>query len=153
MFIKPTETFMYLHRSSAHPNATFKGFIKGEIIRHKRNTSDPHKTEHLISQFKKRLILRGYSESEIDSVISQTETVVRQDLLKNNKTKSNRPPSVLVTNYNPAVQKLGKILRKHWKVILKDKECKEIFPVPPIIGYKRHRNLNELLNSNRRHTN
>lgn len=33
MFIKPTKTFMCLHRSSAHPNATFKGFIKGKIIR------------------------------------------------------------------------------------------------------------------------
>lgn len=33
MFIKPTKTFMCLHRSSAHPNATFKGFIKEKIIR------------------------------------------------------------------------------------------------------------------------
>lgn len=60
---------------------------------------------------------------------------------------------MLVTNYNPAFQKLGKTLGKHWKVIPKDKECNVIFPVPPIIGYKRHRNLNELLNLNRRHTN
>ncbi|XP_062598993.1 uncharacterized protein LOC134260453 [Saccostrea cucullata] len=81
-FIKPTETFMYLHRSSAHPNATFRGFIKGEIIRHKRNTSDPHKTKQLISQFKERLISRGYSESEIDSIVSETQTINRQELLK-----------------------------------------------------------------------
>lgn len=47
-FIKPIETLMYLHRSSAHPNATFKIFIKGEIIRYKRNTSDPQKANHLI---------------------------------------------------------------------------------------------------------
>ncbi|XP_061170725.1 uncharacterized protein LOC133180172 [Saccostrea echinata] len=123
-FIKPTETFMYLHRSSAHPNATFRGFIKGEIIRHKRNTSDPHKTKQLISQFKKRLLSRGYSDSEIGSIVSETETINRQDLLKNSKTKSNRPPSVLVTKYNPAVQKLGKILRKHWKIIQKDKQLR-----------------------------
>ena len=152
-FIKPTETFMYLHRKSAHPNATFKGFVKGEIIRHMRNTSDPHKTEQLISQFKRRLISRGYLASEIDNIISETKTINRLDLLKNRKIKSNGPPSVFVTKYNPAAKKLGKILRKHWKIIQKDKHCSTIFPAPPIIGYKRHKNLNEFLNSNGQHIN
>ena len=146
-FIKPTETFMYLHRSSAHPKATFRGFIKGEIIRHKRNTSDPHKTKQFISQFKKRLLSRGYSVHEIDSIISEVEKINRQDLLKDSKITSNRPPSVLVTKYNPAVKKLGTLLRKHWKIIQKDKRCSAIFPLPPIIGYKRHKNLNELINT------
>lgn len=68
-FIKPTETFMYLHHRSAHSNATFKGFIMGEIIRYKRSTSGPQKAKQSILQFKKRLILRGYSESEIDNTV------------------------------------------------------------------------------------
>lgn len=29
MFMKPTETFMYLHHRSAHPDATFKGGYQG----------------------------------------------------------------------------------------------------------------------------
>lgn len=117
--MKPTETFMYLHRRSAHWNATFKGFIMGEIIRYKRSTSDPQKAKQLILQFKKRLILRGYSESEIDNTVLETESINRHDLLKNSKTKSNRPPLVFVTKYNPAVKRLGRILRKHWYIIKK----------------------------------
>ena len=39
-FLKKTETFQYLERSSCHPNSTFKAFIKGETIRHMRNTSN-----------------------------------------------------------------------------------------------------------------
>lgn len=110
---------MCVHRRSAHSNATFKRFIMDEIIRYKRSTSDPQKAKHLILQFKKRLILRGYSESEIDNTVLETESINRHDLLKNNKTKSNRPPSVFVTKYNPAVKRLGRILHKHWYIIKK----------------------------------
>ena len=38
-FIKPTNTFQYLHRISAHSKSVFKGFIKGECIIHARNKS------------------------------------------------------------------------------------------------------------------
>lgn len=47
-FNKPTETFMFLHRCSTHPNATFRGFIKGEIIQYMRNTSGQQKARQLI---------------------------------------------------------------------------------------------------------
>ena len=33
---KNTDTFQYLHRESCHPSATFKGFVKGEILRYTR---------------------------------------------------------------------------------------------------------------------
>lgn len=115
------------------------------IIRLKRNTSNPQKTKQFISQFKTRLLSRGYSVHEIDSIVSEVEKTNRQDLLKDSKITSNRPPSVLVTKYNPAIKKLGTLL--HWKIIQKDKQCSAIFPIPPIIGYKRHRNLNELINT------
>ena len=36
VFSKPTETYQYLERNSAHPLATFKGFIKGEVLRYAR---------------------------------------------------------------------------------------------------------------------
>lgn len=45
--IKPTETFMHLHCSSARPNATSRGIIKAEIIWYK-NTSGPQRTKGLI---------------------------------------------------------------------------------------------------------
>ena len=36
IYTKPTETFQYLDRNSAHPLTTFKGFIKGEVLRYAR---------------------------------------------------------------------------------------------------------------------
>ena len=42
------------------------GFIKGETIRHIRNTNNGDDLHDIISNFRKRLIDRGYRESEID---------------------------------------------------------------------------------------
>ena len=38
-YIKPTNSFQYLHRQSAHSPSVFKGWIRGECIRHLRNRS------------------------------------------------------------------------------------------------------------------
>ena len=38
-YIKPTNSFQYLHRQSAHSTSVFKDWIRGECIRHMRNTS------------------------------------------------------------------------------------------------------------------
>lgn len=98
---KPKEIFTYLHRSSTHPNATLEGFIKGYIIRHKKNTSDLQKAKQLILQL--RLISRGYSESEIVYIVLETKSINRHDPLVNS-TKLKRPPLVFVTKYNPALK-------------------------------------------------
>jgi hypothetical protein len=36
-YLKHTETFQYILASSAHPSFCLKGFVMGEILRHKRN--------------------------------------------------------------------------------------------------------------------
>ena len=50
-YIKPTNNFQYLHRESAHPTSVFKGLIKGECIRHMRNTYDSTIFEKKIGTF------------------------------------------------------------------------------------------------------
>ncbi|XP_072020417.1 uncharacterized protein [Amphiura filiformis] len=52
-FTKPTETWGYLDRSSCHNPSVFKGFIKGELIRLVRNSSD-----------KKSLMMTGKQSSQ-----------------------------------------------------------------------------------------
>ena len=53
--IKPTNSFQYLERKSAHNPSVFKAFIKGETIRHLRNTSDEKHFTDTINDFKLHL--------------------------------------------------------------------------------------------------
>ena len=68
-YIKPTNTFQYLDRKSAHNPSVFKGFIKGETIRHMRNTSDADVFQEILNDFKTKLRKRGCSDDEINQNI------------------------------------------------------------------------------------
>lgn len=143
-YTKPTETFQYLERSSSHNVSVFKGLVKGEIIRHIRNTNDELETRKLIEAFKVRLIRRGYKSAEIDKIIQSTRMIKRTDLLQD-KIKSKRKVTVFVTKYNPAIKQLKKLLVKHWKELSNNDRCKQIFQNLPMVAYSRGKNLQELL--------
>ena len=64
-YFKSINSFVYLQRNSCHSKHVFSGFIKGEAIRHIRNTNNGDDLHDIISNFRKRLIDRGYRESEI----------------------------------------------------------------------------------------
>ena len=112
-FIKPTETFQFLHRESSHPSSVFKAFIKGEILRYKRNTNSVTDFKAQTAAFKKRLINRKYSNTEIDKVIEETQNINRTDLLTKQKTDRTKP-LVVITKFNPAVKGLKS---KHKKTL------------------------------------
>ena len=142
--IKKTETFQYLDRTSAHPTSVFKAFIKGEVIRYIRNTSDTNELEKITESFKDRLMNRNYKEQEIEEIIENIINKNRTELLRQSN-KSKEKPLVMITKYNPAVKHLKRKLLKHWKLILKNEDCKDLFKNKPIIAYKRNKNLQELV--------
>ena len=99
LYIKPTNTFQYLHRTSAHNKSVFKGFIKGECIRHARYTSDCTILLERLQEFQTHLTKRGYSIFEIQPIVHEISTTDRNELLKRqiNKRKSKTIPNVMVT--------------------------------------------------------
>jgi hypothetical protein len=62
-YFKPTETFQYIQASSAHPSFCLKGFVKGEILRHKRNCNNVPVFMKTTLIFYKYLRQRGYSRA------------------------------------------------------------------------------------------
>ena len=67
---KKTETFQYTHFTSCHPPSVKKGFVKGEALRILRTNSSKTTFEENISNFKKRLIDRGYPQTMIENLLS-----------------------------------------------------------------------------------
>jgi hypothetical protein len=65
------------------------GFIKVETIRHIRNTNNGDDLPDIISNFRKRLIDRGYRESEIEknisTILSEDRSNFLQPTIKNKK--------------------------------------------------------------------
>ena len=86
-YFKPTNSFLYPHRESCHSRHVFIGLIKGEAIRHIRNTNDKNELQTILSSFKLNLIKRCYNEIEIDDNINQALSNNRAEFLKQEKQK------------------------------------------------------------------
>ena len=68
---KPTEKFQYTHFKSCHPPGVKKGFVKGEAIRLLRTNSNEGEFSTQIENFKKRLLERGYTETQIKKLLQK----------------------------------------------------------------------------------
>lgn len=146
-YIKPTNSFQYLHRQSAHSSSVFKGLIKGECTRHLRNTSDQAVLLNIFKDFKTHLEKRGYKQSEIEPIMQETLSANRMDLLNKQKKKNNKKavPNILVTKFNPCIKGLRKRLMKYWDNIQHDEVCKKLFTTPPMVAYSKHKNIGDLI--------
>ena len=60
---KSQNKYHYLSPRSCHPTHTLSGFIKGELIRYSRNSSQEFYFEHTKQLFLSRLLNRGYSRT------------------------------------------------------------------------------------------
>lgn len=147
-FHKPTDSYAYLHRSSAHYEKVFKGILTGHIIREIKINSEPDNFTNEITQIKERFSKRGYKSKEINNAIKSTADITRDQILKGGRKRDkSRKPLVLITKYHKGLTKLPKLIRKHWHLIEKNEEAKSIFPKPPMIAFKRNKNLAEYLTS------
>ena len=141
---KPTETFQYTHFSSCHAPGVAKGFIKGEALRPLGTDSSKALFEENINNFKSRLSDRGYPKNVVEKTLIEVKFEERKYALQEKqKVRKNILP--FVTQYNPSVPNLKKVLMSKWHIIEKQPLLREVFREPPIISYKRGRSLKDIL--------
>jgi len=93
---KPTEIFQYTHYTSCHPSGVKRGFIKGEAIRLLRTNSSGKNFQESPSNFKIRLLARGYPKN-VERILSEVSFAGRQSALKQKTHKQILP---FVTTYH-----------------------------------------------------
>ena len=147
VFTKPTETYQYLDRNSAHPLATFKGFIKGEVLRYARLCNNINDFIEKRDSFIEKLLMRNYCKDEI---YSTTTSSIKHTESHNHLTKKlrvSKPPLVFKLTYTPHIKTmhLKQALTQHWHLIAQHQHLSQLFPNKPLIAYKRAKNLKDLL--------
>ena len=141
---KPTETFQYTHFTSSHPPGVKKGFIKGEALRLLRTNSSETAFNDSITNFKSRLIARGYPHKMIQTTLSEVNFAGRQSALLQ-KAKARKQILPFVTTYHPSVGNLKNILMLNWDLIQNQPLLNTIFKNPPILSYRRGKSLSDRL--------
>ena len=69
--------------------------------------------------------------------------IPRQEALKKVvKSKDSKRP-VFVISFDPRLPSITAIIKKHWRTMSKDPRLSEIFPLPPLVAYKRPPNIKQ----------
>lgn len=98
-FYKTTNSFMYLHRSSSHPSSTFKGTVKGELVRLLRSSSDEDTYNLTKDKILHHFRQRGYREGLLRKAANQVTYPHRSYHLQDRDEKE-KPPPLFITHHH-----------------------------------------------------
>ena len=91
------------------------------------------------------LLSRAYSLKVIQAAIDRARQIPRLKALEKVIRKKTTDRPVFVIHYDPRLPSVNAIVKKHWRVMTQDPKLKEVFPDPPLIAYKRQKNLRQVL--------
>ena len=131
-------------RTAGHAPGVGKGFIKGEALRLLRTNSSEHTFKDNIENFRLRLFKRGYPVNLVNNVLAEIQFKERESALKN-QNKGQKKILPFVTQYNPAIPNLKKILMSKWHHIENQPSLREIYKEKPIICHKKGKSLKDIL--------
>ena len=94
------------------------------------------------------LTKRGYNKKETTTQINRAISIPRNKLLNKVKT-SNTERFLLTVTYNRTLPDLKAIIDKNWHILQIEPKLKEIFAEPPILAFKRNKNLKDIIGGNK----
>lgn len=96
-----------------------------------------------------KFLERGYPDHLIDQHRLRACSIDRKDLLIPKIKETNKKPRIpFVSTFGPFSKQVANVIRKHWPLLKRG--CPEVaeFQTPPILAYKRDRNLCDILVKN-----
>ena len=146
LYRKPTDKQLYLRNDSCHPSHTKKSLAYGLGLRLRRICEKDNDYYKHRADLKKQLRKRGYSGKLIEQQLQKVDKLEREKLLDdttNKKDNSHRVP--LVLTFSKLLPDVGNILRKHQATLHQSERMREIFKEPPLLAFRRDRNLCDVL--------
>ncbi|XP_071177436.1 uncharacterized protein [Mytilus edulis] len=142
---KKTDKHQFLSPKSCHPKHCSRSIPYSQAIRLKRICSSESKLNYRLGQLKTQLKSRGYKTQNITDAFDKAKEKDRASLMeyKDKTTRADRIP--FVVTFHPDLTNISSSIRKHWRLIENDSSLKEIFPSPPVIAYRRPKNLKDIL--------
>lgn len=142
LYVKPTDKQLYLNSSSCHPSNTKKGLAYGLGLRIKRICEKEKDYQRHRQDLKIQLRKRGYSGKLIESQLQKVDRLERSDLLRYSGKKDKNAKRVpLVMTYSNLLPDVHGIVRKHMDVLYRSSRMREVFKEPPIVAFRRDKNL------------
>ena len=144
LFVKPTDTHQYLQASSCHVYHSKRAIPYSQALRLNRICSDISFLDHRCNQLESWLKQRGYNDKLVRDQIVKARKLKRDDLLDREKPATDQKLTLNIT-YHPAYAKLKETLHHIHLLLAPNEEHRKVFPLPPIVGFKRGKSLKDFL--------
>ena len=143
LFNNKTDCYACLHRKSEHLESLKRSIPYAQALRLKRKCTEDCDFNAHCDILTKEFIDRGYKKAEIYDSISKTFDRNRENLLTpNNEPKQGNP---LTLTWNRTLPNAKDVVRKRWNISQINSKVKNVFPEPPIMCFRRNKNLKGFL--------
>ena len=139
---------MYLLPSSSHFHSVSDNIPYGVALRLKRICSTEEEFSKKSIEYKNHLLARGYKRNRVKKQFQKANFFSRETLLTKQPKISSNKKIVLNLDYHPILRNVGSIIKRHLPILYKSVAMKETFNPDKtriMIGFRRHKNLKEIL--------
>ena len=148
LYRKPTDRNQYLLTNSCSPATCIENIPFSLALRIVRICSKPDWREQRFQELKDLLLARSYRPGLVDAAINRARTIPRAQALKrvDRLTQPRRP--VNVVTFDPRLPSIQKIHQKYLKGMTeKNPYLENVFPKPPLVAFRRQKNIKGAENS------
>ena len=143
---KPTDSHSYLTYSSSHPRSCKNSIPYSQLLRLRRLCSDDNDFDTQAKKMGTFFQERGYPSDITTAALQRCQTITREESLRiKEKDTDNCQRTPLVITYHPSIAPVSEIIRRNWHIISDHPSTKDIFTDPPIISYRRDKNIKDHL--------
>jgi len=105
--------------------------------------------EKHLADLSSHLQQRGYKKKNVEAAIQKGKENTRQDLLTYNTKKETQDRVPLVLTYDHRLARTSTLLHQHMPLLHQSDKMKRLFTKPPLVAFRRSRNLKDLLVSSK----
>ena len=147
VYSKPTDSHLYLHGTSCHPQSSKNGISTGVATRLKRICSSDIEFEKQSEIYKAYLAARDHVPSIIEKSFENVKNKSRDEIRRLKCNSFTTKPKVIFSyEFNPRGPDIKEIVNKHMHLIKNSAVVSKIFPDGSITtACKRMKNLKEIM--------
>ena len=145
LYTKPTDKHQYLHTKSCHPSHCKTAIPFSQALRLRRICFEQDNLVIRSRELKQYQTKRGYPEELLDTEIHRAINASKEDSLLRGNRGGAEQRIPLVVMYYPSMKFLARTTRHHQITLRSSERLNAIFNLPPIIAFRRPKNLKDIL--------
>ena len=146
VYYKPTDAHSYLLFSSSHPPAMKESIPYSQFLRLRRLCSSSEDYAKEAAAMTTFFSSRGYPQATVQAALARAKSIPRQQLLQDKaKVATNNDRSIATLTYHPHNIPVKNILLRNFTILKEDPTLQTTFALPPLVAFKRDKNLGDHL--------